>query len=90
MKITESKRCLCFVCRSVKYICLTFLCYILLFVHFRALLNIVFNSVGTVFLCVGCPSTWSSFISGIGMSMNSILEFMKFRIHGHSYNLSPP
>lgn len=27
--------------------------------------------------------------SGIGMSMNSILEFMNFRIHGLSYNLSP-
>lgn len=69
--------------------CLTFLCYTLLFVHFRALLNIVFNYVVTVFLCVGCPSTWLSFISGIGMSMNSVLEFMKFGIHGHSYNLSP-
>lgn len=52
-------------------------------------LNIVFNYVVTIFLCVGCPSIWFSFISGIGMSMNSILEFMNFRIHGLFYNLSP-
>lgn len=47
---TEPKRCLCFVYKSMKYICFIFLCYILLFVHFSGqLVNIVFNYVLTVY-----------------------------------------